>query len=149
MNIDPYPLTGELIADDLILSLAQLLRRLRSEAGSANAHALGLSQIGVIARLHQTGPMTTADLARIEFMKPQSMGTILSDLERLKLVQRERHPTDGRQVLYSLTQEGIEERNHRRSTKKAWLAGAMETLRPEELEILARVIPIIQRISDA
>ena len=38
--------------------------------------------MGALARLEQGGAMTTADLARAESMKPQSMGTILAGSSR-------------------------------------------------------------------
>ena len=63
--------------------------------------------------------MTTADLARAEFVKPQSMGTTLADLEQAGLVQRRPHPTDGRQVLFALTAEGMEARRQRNIAKTA------------------------------
>ena len=50
--------------------------------------------------------MTTAELARAEMVKPQSMGTLLAELEQEGLVQRQPHPTDGRQILFSLTDAG-------------------------------------------
>jgi len=75
----------ELVVAELTLAIGQLLRRLRTEA---NPGALNLSQMGALARLAESGGMTTADLARAESMKPQSMGAILAGLERDGLVQR-------------------------------------------------------------
>src|ERR1700756_2592420 len=95
---------------ELSLAIGQLIRRLRSEA---NPNALNLSQMSALARLDQSAPMTTADLARAEAMKPQSMGTILASLEHEELVHRRPHPTDGRQVLFALTAKGVEERKQR------------------------------------
>ncbi len=56
-----------------------------------------------MARLAKDGPATTADLARAESMKPQSMGTTIAALEEMGIVERKPHPTDGRQMNIELT----------------------------------------------
>jgi DNA-binding MarR family transcriptional regulator len=136
----------ETVVADLTLAVGQLLRRLRSEA---NPSELNLSQMGALARLEQVGPTTTADLARAESMKPQSMGTVLASLEQEGLVQRQPHPTDGRQVLFALTDEGREERRRRHVAKRAWLVAAAAKLDPAQLQTLAAAIPLIRRIGES
>jgi DNA-binding MarR family transcriptional regulator len=86
------PTIPETAVTDLSLAIGQLVRRLRTEA---NPGELSWSQIATLARLEKAGAMTTADLARSERVKPQSMGTTLADLEQEGLVQRRPHPTDG------------------------------------------------------
>nr|WP_275577090.1 MarR family transcriptional regulator [Dyella flava] len=121
-----------------------MLRRVRSEA---NPTELGLSQLSVLARLDQLGAMTTADLARAESMKPQSMGTILAGLEQEGLVQRQPHPTDGRQILFALTVAGIDMRKKRGIAKREWLTAEMAKLDSNELQTLIAAIPLIKRLS--
>jgi DNA-binding MarR family transcriptional regulator len=134
----------EAVVSDLTLAVGLLLRRLRAEA---NPSELNLSQMGAMARLEQSGPTTTADLARTESMKPQSMGTVLASLEQAGLIQRRPHPTDGRQVLFALTEKGREERRQRRITKRDWLVAAAAKLDPTELRTIAAAIPLIRRIA--
>lgn len=136
----------ESVVSDLTLAVGLLLRRLRSEA---NPSELNLSQIGAVARLEQIGPMTTADLARAESMKPQSMGTVLASLEQEGLIQRQPHPTDGRQVLFELTEKGREERRQRRIVKRDWLVAAAKKLDQKELQTVAAAIPLIRRIGES
>lgn len=136
----------EIVAAELTLAVGQLLRRLRS---AANPSELTLSQMGALARLEQIGPMTTADLARAESMKPQSMGTVLASLEHEGLVQRQPHPTDGRQVLFAMTERGLEERCQRHIAKREWLVAAAAKLDPAELQTLAAAIPLIRRIGES
>src|SRR5260370_12266819 len=69
------PNSPESAAAELSLAIGQLMRRLRTEA---NPGELSWSQITTLARLDKVGWMTTADLARSEFVKPQSMGTTLA-----------------------------------------------------------------------
>lgn len=141
----PSGLSADTVAANLTLAVGQLIRRLRSELP---ADGLGMSQTSALARLEQNGPMTTADLARAEAMKPQSMKTILASLEEEGLVEREPHPTDGRQILFQLTAIGLDARRKRNVAKHQWLGAAIEKLDPEEIRTLAAAIPLIRRIGD-
>jgi DNA-binding MarR family transcriptional regulator len=134
------------VAADLTLAIGQLLRRLRSEANPAE---LNLSQSSALARLEREGPMTTADLARAESMKPQSMKSILSSLEEEGCVERQPHPTDGRQILFELTPKGREVRQRHTVAKREWLLDALAKLDTAEIETLAAAIPLIRRLGDS
>lgn len=136
----------EAAVTELTLAVGQLLRRLRSET---NADGLSWSQTAALARLTRGGPMTTADLARAEAVKPQSMGATLAELEREGLVARQPHPTDGRQVLFAPTEAGLAARRQRSAAKQKWLMAAMAGLDADERRLLVAAIPLIKRLSEA
>ncbi len=69
----PAPL--ETAVTELSLAVGQLLRRLRA---GTNPDGLSWSQTMVLSRLDKAGPMTTADLAPAEGVKPQAMGATLA-----------------------------------------------------------------------
>jgi DNA-binding MarR family transcriptional regulator len=77
------------------------------------------------------------------------MGATLADLEQEGLVQRRPHPTDGRQVLFALTAEGVEARRKRSLAKREWLLAAMAKLDPAEQQTLIAAIALIKRLGDA
>jgi DNA-binding MarR family transcriptional regulator len=146
MRASPDPSTAlETTVTALSLAIGQLLRRLRAES---NADQLTWSQTVALARLEQAGSMTTADLARAESVKPQSMGATLAELEREGLVARQPHPTDGRQVLFSLTQDGVEARRKRSAAKQKWLLAAMARLAPDEQRTLMAAAALIKRLGE-
>jgi len=130
---------------ELSLAIGQLLRRLRAES---NPDQLTWSQTVALSRLERAGPMTTADLARAESVKPQSMGATLTALEEAGLVGRQPHPTDGRQVLFSLTGKGVEARTARGAAKRVWLRDAVARLDPEERQGLAAAAALIRRLGE-
>lgn len=136
----------ETAVNELTAAVGQLLRRLRSET---NPDDLNLSQLSALARLDQHGAMATADLARAESMKPQSMGAILATLEQEGLVERWPHPTDGRQILFGLTSEGAQMRRLRGIAKREWLRAAMAKLDAAELETIMDAIPLIKRLGES
>ena len=136
----------EAAVTELSLATAHLLRRLRAETDSDD---LGWSQLAILARLGNDGPASTADLARAESMKPQSMGATLAMLERAGLVERQPHPIDGRQVLFALTAEGVQARRKRKIAKREWLMAAMAKLNPAEQKILIAASALIRRLGDS
>ena len=131
-------------AADFIHAIGLLVRRVRAAAAS---HELSLTEAAVLTRLGKDGPATTADLARAECMKPQSMGTTIAALEELGLVERKPHPTDGRQVNIELTEEGASVRKSARDAKRTWLAHAIGELEEQERETLFKAGEIIQRLA--
>ena len=136
----------ETAATELSLAIGQLARRLRTEV---NPGELSWSQNAVLARLERAGAMTTADLARSELVKPQSMGTTLADLEQAGLVQRRPHPTDGRQVLFALTAAGIDARRKRSLARREWLLAAMERLDPADRQTLLVAAALIKQLAES
>lgn len=138
------PISPETVVPVLTRAVGQLLRRLRADA---NPGGLNFSQAAALATLDENGGMTTADLARAEAMKPQSMSTILASLEQEGLVERRPHPTDGRQILFSLTAEGVEERRKRSAAKQEWLLAAVAKLSSDEQQTLLSAAMLIRRLS--
>jgi DNA-binding MarR family transcriptional regulator len=132
-------------AADLMQAVGVLLRRVRGEAGH---EGLSWSQAAAMGRLDRSGAMTTADLARAEMVKPQSMGTLLAELEQEGLVKRQPHPSDGRQILFSLTDAGVRARRQRQAAKLAWLAAAIERLDAEERRTLVDAIALVRRLGE-
>jgi DNA-binding MarR family transcriptional regulator len=126
-------------------AIGLLVRRVRAAAAS---HELSLTEAAVMSRLANGGPATTADLARAESVKPQSMGATIAALEEMGLVERKPHPTDGRQVNIALTSKGAAVRKSAKDAKRTWLAQAIARLDEEEQEKLFAASEIIQRLAE-
>jgi DNA-binding MarR family transcriptional regulator len=137
--------TLDIAVIDLLQSLGLLVRRVRAAAGS---HELSLTELSVMGRLAKHGPATTADLARAEGMKPQSMGTTIATLEAMGMVERNPHPTDGRQVNISLTTKGAAVRKSVKDAKQTWLMQTISQLDESERETLFKAGEIIKRLAE-
>jgi DNA-binding MarR family transcriptional regulator len=134
-------------ATELALALGMLVRRLRSEVPS-ESHELSWAQLSVMRRLDNDGPATTADLARAESVKPQSMGAIIAALEEKGIVERKPHPTDGRQMMIALTAKGASVRKDARIAKRAWLAEAIAKLDAKGQKALPGVTELIKHLAE-
>jgi DNA-binding MarR family transcriptional regulator len=130
---------------DFAQAIGLLVRRARAASAS---HELSWTESLVMARLAKDGPATTADLARAEGMKPQSMGTTVAALEEMGIVQRKPHPTDGRQVNIELTAKGAAMRKSAKDAKRTWLAEAIAQLDEQERETLFKAGEIIKRLAE-
>jgi DNA-binding MarR family transcriptional regulator len=133
----------EISVIDFTQSIGLLMRRVRAAAAS---HELSLTEAAVMARLDKDGPATTADLARAEGMKPQSMGTTIAALEQMRMVERKPHPTDGRQVNIALTAKGAAVRKSAKDAKRTWIAQAIAQLDEQERVTLFKAAEIIRRL---
>ncbi len=131
---------------DFAQAIGLLVRRARTAAAS---HELSWTESAVMARLAKDGPATTADLARAEGMKPQSMGTTIAALEEMGMVERRPHPTDGRQINIVLTDKGVAVRKRAREAKRTWLAQAVARLDEPERETLFAAGEIIRRLVES
>ena len=135
----------EIAVIDFIQAVGLLVRRVRAAAASGE---LSLTEALVMARLAKEGPATTADLARAEGMKPQSMGTTVAALEEMGLVERKPHPTDGRQVNIEMTAKGVAVRKSAKDAKRTWLTQAIAQLDEPERETLFKAGEIIKRLAE-
>lgn len=131
--------------NDFALAFGMIFRRLRT---TAPTHDLSWTQMSVMVRLDKEGPLTTADLARAEGVKPQSMGTIIADLEDRDMLQRKPHPTDGRQMMIELTPEGLALRKSLQKARHVWLAQAIDKLDKREQETLFAAGAILKRMAE-
>jgi DNA-binding MarR family transcriptional regulator len=128
---------------DLAHAIGLLVRRLRAAAAS---HGLSLTEGAVMARLDRDGPATTAELARAEGIKPQSMGATVAALEEMGMVERTPHPSDGRQVNIALTPKGAAVRKGAGDAKRTWLTQAIAQLDERERDTLFEAGRIIERL---
>ena len=135
--------------DAAILDLSQavglLVRRVRAAAASEE---LSLTESVVMARLAREGPATTAELARAEGMKPQSMGATIAALEERGMVERTPHPPARRQVHIALSTKGAAVRQSLKDTKQTWLAQAISQLDKQEQATLFAAGEIMRRLAE-
>jgi DNA-binding MarR family transcriptional regulator len=135
----------EIDVTDFTHSIGLLVRRVRA---AATSHELSLTESAVMARLEEGGPATTAELARAEGIKPQSMGTTISALEEMGLIRRKPHLADGRQVNIELTPKGAAVRKSIKNAKQTWLAQAIAQLDEQERTTLFAAGEIIKRLAE-
>jgi DNA-binding MarR family transcriptional regulator len=133
----------DIAVTDFAQAIGLLVRRARAASASQQ---LSWTETAVLKRLAQAGPATTADLARTQGMRPQSMRTILAALEKMGMVARKPHATDRRQVNIELTAKGASTQKSVSDAKRTWLAQAITQLDQQERATLFAAGEIMKRL---
>src|SRR5580693_7943837 len=111
------------LASALRISVSRLARRLRAERLTKGLEpGLSDTQLAALAALERHTAMTPGELAEHEKVQPPSMTRVIAALQERGLVTRAPHPTDGRQVKLTVTQQGRELVQQSRRLREAWLA---------------------------
>ncbi|WP_129339363.1 MarR family winged helix-turn-helix transcriptional regulator [Cellulomonas endophytica] len=138
------PATTGALAAELRVAISRAARRIKNERGDA-----GLSdpQFNVVALLDLHGPMTPGQLAEAEHIAAPAMTRTVGLLADLGLVAKADHPTDGRQVVVTLTPAGEAEVRQTRLRRDVWLAGRLDGLTPQERAVLEDAAQLLRRIA--
>lgn len=132
------------LASRLRLAVVRLNRRLRAQRASST---VSLTQLAAMSTLWKCGPLTPGELASKEGVQPPSMTRVIAALEELGFVSRRPHPTDGRQAIVTLTEDGKAYHDAEVSIREAWLDRRLMELDDEEQELLSRAAEIIDRMA--
>ncbi|MGW1742970.1 MarR family winged helix-turn-helix transcriptional regulator [Nocardia sp. NPDC001965] len=131
------------LASDLSLAVVRLTRHLRGRRAESQ---ISLTQLSVLATLGNEGAMTPGALAAKERVQPPSMTRVIASLTDLGLVERNPHPTDGRQIIVSLSPAGQALLADERSAREAWMSAQLADLEAEQLADLERAVAIMNQI---
>jgi DNA-binding MarR family transcriptional regulator len=137
------------LATTLRISVSRLARRLRVERQAEGLSSLSDTQLAALAVLESHTAMTPGELAEHEKVQPPSMTRVIAALEERRLVMRQPHPTDRRQVVLTVTEEGRVLVTQARRRRDAWLAKRLKELTPEERAVLRSAAPILEKLSQA
>ena len=133
------------LAQQLRLNIDRLRRTVRQRRildGVPRRHE------AVLSWLNRKGPLATADLARWEQIRPQSMGSTVSELSELGLVTKAADPTDRRRELVSLTDQGRRTLGMIAEQRDQDLAALLDSrLTDPEREVLAAAFLLLERIA--
>ncbi len=140
-----HPTPSELAAE-LRPVLGLLYRRIRQTKAAAD---LTLPESSALSRLDQHGPVTAAQLAKLEQISPQSIGTTLQSLDAKGLIARSSDPDDGRRVILSLTDVGHATVQSKRTARTEQLTRALAALSPADRSRLALALPVLEQLSAA
>lgn len=128
-----------ILASDISRVTVRLSRILRSQQVSS----VSMPQISALVGLDHHGPMTPGELAHLERVKPPSMTRVLGLLENSGLIERTKHPTDGRQAIVAISQAGEALLVTERGTREQWLREKIHDLPGDEQKTLQAAVRII------
>jgi DNA-binding MarR family transcriptional regulator len=143
----PAPATARsdaALAGALRDAIGRIGRRMRHHAAHPE---LSLGQLAALRSLERHGPMSPTELAMHEKVQPPSMTKIVGRLLELGYVSRAPHAEDRRQVVVTISADGIALLDDDRRRRDAWLAQRLPTLTAEEVAALRAALPVLEKLS--
>jgi DNA-binding MarR family transcriptional regulator len=125
-------------------AIGRIGRRMRHHAPHPE---LSLGQLAALRSLERLGPMSPTELATREKVQPPSMTKIVGRLLELGYVSRAPHAEDRRQVVVTISADGIALLDDDRRRRDAWLAQRLPTLTVEEITALRVALPVLEKLS--
>jgi DNA-binding MarR family transcriptional regulator len=128
-------------------SMLHLFRAMRS---SRSEDRLAFSKLSVLGRLYRDGRATATALAAYLRIQPQSLTRVIADLEKQKLIKRERNDVDRRESLLEITKAGahlLEEEIHDQRLELARTVA--KELTPVEQEFIRIAANLLDRLAEA
>jgi DNA-binding MarR family transcriptional regulator len=126
----------------LRLVVMRLARRLRQQSeGDVTA-----SRLSALSSINRLGPLTLGELAAVEKVQPPSMTKIVAKLEEQGFVVREPDLADRRVTRVRVSDEGRSYVTRSRTLKNAYLAERLDRFDAAERELLARALPLLERL---
>ena len=138
------------LATSLRISVSRLARRMRAERIAQGLQPeLSDTQLAALAALEKHTAMTPGELAEHEKVQPPSITRVIASLEERGLIQRMQHPTDRRQVVLTVTDQGRDVVRQVRQLREAWLARRLRDLTSAERAVLKDALPILEKLSQS
>lgn len=122
-------------------AVAQLYRLLRHTMDDALRECdLTTPQWAALGCMAQNAGISGAELARVHRLTPQTMNTILHNLEQHGMIRREQHPTQGTVLCVFLTDQGFERMAEATRRVEAVQERMLSTLNPDESGTLVELL---------
>lgn len=139
----PATVDASELAGRLRLSVTRLARQLRQTADTD----LSPTQGAVLATISNHGPLTLGELAERERVAGPTITKVIGVLHARELVSKTTDPDDRRYVRVELTATGAALVERSRARKNAWLARRLRELPPDDIERLAAVTDLLERLT--
>lgn len=132
--------------DQLRIAILRLGRRMRLERVNGDVTD---AQLSVLFWLWRDGALGLGKLSELERVTPPSMNRTVNGLVEAGLVERTTSADDGRKVLISPTEKGIELARQTKQRRVAWFSEHLASLSAEDRAVLDVATPILRALADS
>lgn len=129
------------LANDLRIACQHISRRVRFESTSEVAP----HQTSVLMGLRNS-PRTPGELAEIERVSPPSMTRTVNCLVERGFIARDNHPSDGRQKVLTLTEEGRAVLARTSRARDDWMVRQLDGLTEDEQALLRKATDLLAQV---
>ncbi len=131
------------LGGQLRLAVLRLSRRLRQQA----VGDITPSQLSALTTVARYGGLTLGELAAIERIAPPSMTRIVARLEERGLLERSADVSDRRVARVTVSSTGEVLLAETRTRRDAYLACRLRSMTAEERAVLAKAVPLLERLA--
>jgi DNA-binding MarR family transcriptional regulator len=128
-------------------TITRLIRKLRKV--TPDKHHLSQSERAVLVLLDQNGSMLASELAVLEQITPQSMGTLLKHLLSLGFITKTTSETDKRKLYITISAQGKKTLQDFRKEREDWLKKAIAAVcTDKEQTLLLKAMEPLNKLID-
>ena len=131
-----------------ISEAADALYRLLTAAVRQLPRDMSLTSLATLSTIDRTGPRRITDLSASEGVTQPSMTSLVTALERSRLVERRQDPNDQRVVLVALTEAGADYLRKRRRAGMDAFARLIAELPPTDAAALIAAAPALRHLRE-
>jgi DNA-binding MarR family transcriptional regulator len=131
------------LGSQLRLVVLRLSRRLRQQA----VGEITPSQLAALSTVAKRGELSLGELASIEQIAPPSMTRIVARLDEKGWLERKADSADRRVARVVISPAGQAVLDETRTRRDAFLAARLRLLTEDELEVLERAVPLLERLA--
>ena len=137
-------------AQALRVAIGRVARRMRQIYATHEADEPTFNEIALLVHLARDGPATPTEIARGERITSQAIAPAIRELEARGLLDRSRHPRDGRSTVLTVTAAGRAALANRELAVVARLVRALrDDLTPADRERLESLVPVLNKLADS
>jgi len=134
---------------DAVARLRAVITRLSRQLNASATHeGLTPSQASVLGLIGGRGPLSLAELAKLESLNPTMVSRIVGRLEELGLIRRRQNPDDLRAAWVEITPEGRLMVDRIRESRGQVVSTRLEQLGPEDRDAIIAALPALERLAE-
>lgn len=124
-------------------AVSRLGRELNTTATDEGLTPTQASTLNVIAR---RGPISLAELARVERLNPTMLSRVIAKLDGAGLIARTPHPEDQRSAVVGVTEHGQATAERIRDNRTKEVAQAAAALDAEQQHLITEAVPALEAL---
>lgn len=134
--------------DDVARLRAVIGRLSRQLNASATHEGLTPSQASALGLIGGRGPLSLAELARLESLNPTMVSRIVGRLDELGLIRRRQNPDDLRAAWVEITPEGRGMTDRIRDSRGQVVKACLDQLDSPDRDAIAAALPALEHLVD-
>ncbi|GAB3742029.1 MarR family winged helix-turn-helix transcriptional regulator [Microlunatus parietis] len=134
---------------DEVARLRAVIGRLSRQLNASATHeGLTPSQASALGLIGGRGPLSLAELARLESLNPTMVSRIVGRLDELGLIRRRQNPDDLRAAWVEITPDGRAMTERIRDSRGQVVQACLDRLDHPDREAIAAALPALEHLVD-